>query len=47
MRKYPEIDAESWSRKIEAEMQKVSNLLMEIHNEELKMESRIEPEDSL
>lgn len=44
---YPEIDAESWSRKIEAEMQKVSALLNgdEI-NETLKMESRIEPEDS-
>ncbi|WP_027380613.1 FUSC family protein [Chryseobacterium daeguense] len=45
--KYPEIDAESWSRKIEAEMQKVSNLLNgEEINETLNMESRIEPEDS-
>jgi uncharacterized membrane protein YccC len=45
--KYPEIDAESWSRKIEAEMQKVSNLLNgEKIDETLNMESRIEPEDS-
>lgn len=45
--KYPEIDAEGWSRKIEAEMQKVSNLLKdEKITETLKMESRIEPEDS-
>ena len=45
--KYPEIDAESWSRKIEAEMQKVSILLHgDIITEELKKESRIEPEDS-
>jgi uncharacterized membrane protein YccC len=45
--KYPEIDAESWSRKIEAEMQQTSVLLHgnEI-NEALKMESRLEPEDS-
>lgn len=44
---YPEIDAESWSRKIEAEMQQTSTLLEgnEI-NETLKMESRLEPEDS-
>jgi uncharacterized membrane protein YccC len=45
--KYPEIDAESWSKKIEAEMQQVSNLLNGGKiNEVLKMESRIEPEDS-
>ncbi len=45
--KYPEIDAESWSRKIEAEMQKVSILLNgEKITETLNMESRIEPEDS-
>ncbi|SIQ79116.1 Uncharacterized membrane protein YccC [Chryseobacterium sp. RU37D] len=45
--KYPEIDAESWSRKIEAEMQKVSNLLRgDKITETLNMESRIEPEDS-
>lgn len=45
--KYPEIDADGWSRKIEAEMQKVSKLLNgEEINETLNMESRIEPEDS-
>lgn len=45
--KYPEIDAESWSRKIEAEIQKVSILLHgDTITEELKKESRIEPEDS-
>ncbi|HAO08064.1 MAG TPA: FUSC family protein [Chryseobacterium sp.] len=45
--KYPEIDAESWSRKIEAEMQKVSILLHgDTITEGLKKESRIEPEDS-
>lgn len=45
--KYPEIDAEGWSRKIEAEMQKVSNLLNgEKITDTLNMESRIEPEDS-
>ncbi len=45
--KYPEIDAEGWSRKIEAEMQKVSILLDgEKITETLNMESRIEPEDS-
>ncbi|MFP3832954.1 FUSC family membrane protein [Chryseobacterium sp. SIMBA_028] len=44
---YPEIDAESWSRKIEAEMQQTSALLNgEDVNEALKMESRLEPEDS-
>lgn len=45
--KYPEIDAEGWSRKIEAEMQKVCNLLNgDKISETLNMESRIEPEDS-
>ncbi|SEN03329.1 Uncharacterized membrane protein YccC [Chryseobacterium taichungense] len=45
--KYPEIDAEGWSRKIEAEMQKVCNLLNgDTITETLNMESRIEPEDS-
>ncbi|MDH6250425.1 putative membrane protein YccC [Chryseobacterium sp. H1D6B] len=45
--KYPEIDAESWSRKIEAEMHQTSALLNgEEINEALKMESRLEPEDS-
>lgn len=44
---YPEIDAESWSRKIEAEMQQTSTLLNgEQMSETLKMESSIEPEDS-
>lgn len=44
---YPEIDAESWSRKIEAEMQQTSTLLNGNDvNEALKMESRLEPEDS-
>ncbi|REC49375.1 FUSC family protein [Chryseobacterium pennipullorum] len=44
---YPEIDAESWSRKIEAEMQQTSTLLNgEDISETLKMESRLEPEDS-
>ncbi|EJL70054.1 FUSC family membrane protein [Chryseobacterium populi] len=46
-RKYPEIDAESWSRKIESEMQQTSTLLNgEKVNEALIMESRLEPEDS-
>ena len=45
--KYPEIDADGWSRKIEAEMQKVCNLLNgNTITETLNMESRIEPEDS-
>lgn len=45
--KYPEIDADGWSRKIEAEMQKISKLLNgEKINETLNMASRIEPEDS-
>ncbi|WP_419870328.1 FUSC family protein [Chryseobacterium sp. CT-SW4] len=46
-KKYPEIDAESWSRKIEAEMNQTSILLSgEKIDETLKMESRLEPEDS-
>ena len=45
--KYPEIDAEGWGKKIEAELQQVSNLLNGNKiDEALKMESRIEPEDS-
>ncbi|WP_312399714.1 FUSC family membrane protein [Chryseobacterium sp.] len=45
--KYPEIDAEGWSKKIEAEMLQISNLLNGNKiSESLKMESRIEPEDS-
>lgn len=44
---YPEIDAESWSRKIEAEMQQTSTLLNgDDITEALRMESRLEPEDS-
>ncbi|WP_347219320.1 FUSC family membrane protein [Chryseobacterium sp.] len=44
---YPEIDAESWSRKIEAEMQQSSTLLNgDDITEALRMESRLEPEDS-
>ncbi len=44
---YPEIDSENWSRKIEAEMQQTSTLLNgEDISETLKMESRLEPEDS-
>lgn len=45
--KYPEIDAEGWSRKIDAEMQKVAYLLNgDPITESLNKESRIEPEDS-
>jgi len=45
--KFPEIDAEGWSKKIESEMQQISNLLNgDKISEALKMESRIEPEDS-
>lgn len=45
--KYPEIDAESWSRKIEAEMQQTSTLLNGNDiTETLRMQSRLEPEDS-
>ncbi|WP_292008378.1 FUSC family membrane protein [Chryseobacterium sp.] len=44
---YPEIDAQSWSRKIEAEMNQTSLLLSgDQIDETLKMESRLEPEDS-
>lgn len=46
-KKFPEIDFEGWDRKIEAEMMQVSKLLEgEKINETLKMESRLEPEDS-
>lgn len=46
-KKFPEIDTESWSRKIEAEMMQTSTLLKgEKITETLKMESRLEPEDS-
>lgn len=45
--KYPEIDSESWTKKIEAEMNQVSALLNdEKITETLKMDSRLEPEDS-
>lgn len=45
--KYPEIDSEGWGKKIEAELQQVSNLLNgDKISESLKMKSRIEPEDS-
>lgn len=44
---YTEIDAESWTKKIESEMNQVSVLLNGGKiSEALKMESRIEPEDS-
>ncbi len=44
---YTEIDAESWTKKIESEMNQVTVLLNgEKISETLKMESRIEPEDS-
>ncbi|MBB4805962.1 putative membrane protein YccC [Chryseobacterium defluvii] len=46
-KEFPEIDTESWSRKIEAEMMQTATLLKgEKINETLKMESRLEPEDS-
>lgn len=46
-KKFPEIDFEGWDRKIEAEMMQISHLLQgEKINETLKMESRLEPEDS-
>ncbi|UOU96949.1 hypothetical protein MUU74_10630 [Chryseobacterium daecheongense] len=46
-KKFPEIDFEGWNRKIEAEMMQISKLLQgEKVNETLKMESRLEPEDS-
>ncbi|MCU7614885.1 FUSC family protein [Chryseobacterium sp. GMJ5] len=45
--KYPEIDSENWTKKIEAEMNQVSALLNnEKITENLKMDSRLEPEDS-
>lgn len=46
-KKFPEIDTESWTKKIEAEMQKTAALLNdEKISETLKMDSRLEPEDS-
>mgnify|MGYP003574948232 CR=1 FL=1 len=46
-KQYPEIDSESWTKKIEAEMNQVSALLNdEKVTETLRMESRLEPEDS-
>lgn len=44
---YPEIDAEGWTKKIEAEMHQIAALLNgEKITETLRMESRLEPEDS-
>lgn len=44
---YPEIDSESWSKKIESEMNQVSAILNgDKITESLKMDSRLEPEDS-
>ena len=44
---YTEIDSESWTKKIEAEMNQVSVLLNgEKISETLKINSRLEPEDS-
>ena len=44
---YPEIDSESWSKKIESEMNQISAILNgEKIPEALRMESRLEPEDS-
>lgn len=44
---YPEIDSESWSKKIESEMNQVSAILSgERIPEALRMDSRLEPEDS-
>ncbi|MGD1319732.1 FUSC family membrane protein [Chryseobacterium sp. 2R14A] len=44
---YPEIDSESWSKKIESEMNQVSAILNgEKIPEALRMDSRLEPEDS-
>lgn len=44
---YPEIDSESWTKKIEAEMNQVCALLNgEKITETLRMDSRLEPEDS-
>ncbi|WP_312075641.1 FUSC family membrane protein [Chryseobacterium sp.] len=46
-KKFPEIDSEAWTKKIEAEMQKTAALLNdEKISETLKMDSRLEPEDS-
>ncbi|MBD8084408.1 FUSC family protein [Chryseobacterium caseinilyticum] len=46
-KKYTEIDSESWTKKIEAEMNQVSVLLNgEKIPETLRMDSRLEPEDS-
>jgi len=46
-KKYTEIDSESWTKKIEAEMNQVSVLLNgEKISENLRMDSRLEPEDS-
>lgn len=44
---YPEIDSESWSKKIESEMNQVSAILNgDKITETLRMDSRLEPEDS-
>lgn len=44
---YPEIDSESWSKKIESEMNQVSAILNgDKITETLKMDSRLEPEES-
>ena len=44
---YPEIDSESWSKKIESEMNQVSAILNgDKISETLRMDSRLEPEDS-
>ncbi|RNA61909.1 FUSC family protein [Chryseobacterium nematophagum] len=46
--KYPEIDVESWSKKIEAEMHQISALLNgEKVTETLRMDSRLKPDDEL
>ncbi|WP_312090202.1 FUSC family membrane protein [Chryseobacterium sp.] len=46
-RQYSEIDYESWTKKIESEMNQVSALLSDQKiSETLKMDSHIEPEDS-
>jgi len=44
---YPEIDSESWSKKIESEMNQISAILNgDKIPEALRMDSRLEPEDS-
>ncbi|SKB47087.1 FUSC family protein [Chryseobacterium balustinum] len=44
---YPEIDSESWSKKIESEMHQISAILNgDKIPEALRMDSRLEPEDS-